>query len=312
MERVHDLPLLPQLERIERALELRRPELAIQLTMEQLQNYPQESDLYQLLAQAYHQQGQQLQAVESMQQALTLDPENADAYAYYGLLLSNEFSRKEAEQSFRYALTLEPDNFLAHYWYASFLWEEKEDYQQTLFHLEKALEQAPLDASCYTLLGLTLAKLGRIKEAEQAIEQAVSLDPEAYDTHYAKGIFTMQYVQDAEKAYPSLLEAVRLNPTDEMLRKHFAAAIGARKKGIGLLWKISFWIQRFGKKIELIFPATVFFLFICGFAFQSNPTLGLIVTIPILIIYAIGFLFVVLVDPLFRKMVEKEERSYKK
>lgn len=312
MERIQDLPLLPHIERIERALDLRRPELAIQLTMEQLQHYPQESALYQLLARAYQQQGQQLQAVEAMQQALTLDPENADAYAYYGLLLSNEYSRQEAEQSFQYALSLEPDNFLAHYWYACYLWEEKEDYQQTLFHIEKAIELEPLEAPCYSLLGLTFAKLGRVVEAEQAIEQAISLDPEAYDTHHAKGIFTMQYLQDAEKAYPSLLEAVRLNPTDETLRGHFASAVGARKKGIGIFWKISFWIQRLGKKSKLIYPATVFFLFICGFAFESNPTLGLIITIPILIVYAVVFLFVVMVDPLFRKMVEKEERSYKK
>lgn len=299
--------LYHMIEKIEHALDMRRPELAIQWIMLQLQKDPQASELYILLARAYDQQGKRLPAVRAMQQALALDPQNAYAFAYYGILISSGLSMKEAEQSFQTALSLDPESFYAHYWYAYFLYHVVEDFQKALFHIQKALELTSDRADCHALKGLILARLGRLDEAERAIELSVSLDPESYDTHYAKGIFYTQYKRDLDRALPSLTEAVRLNPDNETLRDYYISAVGAKKKVVGIFWSVGFWLKRMRKNSYWIFAITIAFFFLIGFLFQSRPTIGLFITVSILIIYLISFLFAAIIDPLFRKAFERNQ-----
>lgn len=113
----------------------------------------------------------------SFKAILTIQPEHATAlnnFAYY-LSLRKEKLDEAAEMSKR-SLKLEPENpsFLDTYGYILFL---KQEYEMAITYFQKAIERDASSAEVHEHLGDAFQKAGKIKEAREAWQRALSINP---------------------------------------------------------------------------------------------------------------------------------------
>jgi Flp pilus assembly protein TadD len=107
----------------------------------------------------------------------TLEPEDWQLFYYRGISHERAKQWPEAEKDFQKALELSPDepyvlNYLAYTWV-----ERRENLDQALPMLEKAVSQRPEEGFIIDSLGWAHFMLGRYPEAVEELEKAVSLAP---------------------------------------------------------------------------------------------------------------------------------------
>jgi len=81
----------------------------------------------------------------------------------------------------------------------------------------QAVQQEASDAPCQHILGLSLAAVGRYGEAEDHLNQAITLRPKAGDYHYDLG-FVLYQQKKYEASVPVLKRAVELDGENLMAR----------------------------------------------------------------------------------------------
>ncbi len=106
-----------------------------------------------------------------------LEPEDWQLFYYRGISHERAKQWPEAEKDFQKALELSPDepyvlNYLAYTWV-----ERRENLDQALPMLEKAVSQRPEEGFIIDSLGWAHFMLGRYPEAVEELEKAVSLAP---------------------------------------------------------------------------------------------------------------------------------------
>ena len=107
----------------------------------------------------------------------TLEPEDWQLFYYRGISYERAKQWPPAEKDFQKALELSPDepyvlNYLAYTWV-----ERRENLDQALGMLEKAVGQRPEEGFIIDSLGWAHFMLGRYPEAVQELERAVALAP---------------------------------------------------------------------------------------------------------------------------------------
>lgn len=78
---------------------------------------------------------------------------------------------------------------------------KKENFEEAVLHLEKAVAAYPKYTQAYLMLGATYVDLGQLDKAELALKKAVEIDPKAANAYFALGeIYLRQKkYEDAEK-----------------------------------------------------------------------------------------------------------------
>jgi protein O-GlcNAc transferase len=130
------------------------------------------------LGNVLRQQGKLEEAIQSYQQALSLNPNYAQAHNNLGNIFQEQGKLEEALQSYQQALSLNPDFVQAH-----------------------------------NNLGNALRQQGKLEEALQSYQQALKINPDFVQTHNnLSDIFRQQ--GKLEEAVQSYQQVIRLNPKD--------------------------------------------------------------------------------------------------
>jgi Flp pilus assembly protein TadD len=123
------------------------------------------------------------EAIQQFKRALELDPKFTDAR--YNLASAESANREwpAAAADFKQVLADRPEDpkTRQHLGEVLFTWGDElanaSDREQAVLRYREALAYRPADAELHTSLGVTLAQLGRLNEAQPELEAALRIDP---------------------------------------------------------------------------------------------------------------------------------------
>jgi tetratricopeptide (TPR) repeat protein len=145
------------------------------------------------------------------EQALTNTPDDAGLHLHYGIALKYASRRKEAQEQMEVAIGLRPEWDFPHSQLAGLL-EEAGDYQAALSEMQIALElhlqsegQQTEQGEAILRWGLAqaLQKVGRVTEAHEQVQQAVTLQQSVVNQHRG----SLQLLQQIEEARAEVASA---------------------------------------------------------------------------------------------------------
>ncbi len=151
----------------------------------------------------------------ALQEAISLDPRQAVYQNTLGFVHLNLKNLPQATDAFKKALELNPDYAEAQHNLGVALaesgqWEEAiKAYQKTL-----AMPSNARAGSVYTNMGWAYYSLGRLDEAERALQQAVRFEPTLGPAYYHLGLVFLK-AERREEARAAFRRVVELEPPDE-------------------------------------------------------------------------------------------------
>ena len=177
--------------------------------------------------------GKSEQAIKQLRAFVAKSPEDADAR----LLLSSILIAKGTPPG------CAPIVACAKAWLGAELSIPKEDLSEATEHAQAAVRLAPHNADAASLLGLSLARAGKLEEGAKQLRRALEIEPETAGTHLQLGwIFNRARQPDA--AIPELSKALELDPKDGLawlelgysyhLKNDLGKSIEASRKSIEL------------------------------------------------------------------------------
>ncbi len=134
-----------------------------------------------LLAELYHNLGDNEQAEHLLRQLVQRHPDDLAAWNNLGLLLSQSGHHAEAMEAFQRGLERKDDPELFNNLGLAAL--RAGQWQRARQHLHHALQLAPQDPSIHNNLGLLAERQGDYQSAEHHFRQALHLDPEHGEAH---------------------------------------------------------------------------------------------------------------------------------
>ncbi len=168
-------------------------DMTISLLEEAKQLYPANTDILQILSNAYISSHRADMAIDKFKEGIEKDPKNKYYRYNYGVLLLGKNDFAAAEEQFKKAIEIDPEYKNAIYnlgvtyvkWGAMLSKKEdentdvktgyKEKYKAALPYLEKVLTYNDKDATLWELLGKVYAILGMNDKATEAFNKADSL-----------------------------------------------------------------------------------------------------------------------------------------
>lgn len=151
---------------------------------EKKNNRAQALNNYVQLGIGYLTKGERSKARFNFRKALEIDERSAPAHSGLALLYQFEKENELAEQHFRKALQYDPEHTMGRNNFAVFLYRlERYEEAHALFTEVVADVNYPRRARAYVSLGLAAERLGRIEEAKQAWDKAITLDSRMTKAH---------------------------------------------------------------------------------------------------------------------------------
>jgi len=128
---------------------------------------------------AYRVTGKQDQEIAAFERAIRLDPSNASAYGWLGMALALSGRSEQAIVNLEKALRLSPHTPAKQVFLVSIGWAHfsAERYEQALGWAHRAIAHDPAYDLAYRTLAASYAQLGRLEEAQGALEEELRLDP---------------------------------------------------------------------------------------------------------------------------------------
>jgi tetratricopeptide (TPR) repeat protein len=154
--------------------------------------------------------GADLEAIESLTQAVALDAASFDAEFYLGRVQYAQKDYPSAIKAFQAAAKLNPRNAESRFFLGTVL-EANGNADEAFLEYQELVKLAPDSAQGQTGLGALLVKQGKLDEAVVALKKATTLDAKIFEAHWALGRAFMLKENYAE-AIQTLSEAVRLLP----------------------------------------------------------------------------------------------------
>jgi tetratricopeptide (TPR) repeat protein len=133
------------------------------------------------------------EAGELLQMLLDENPNDADAHRTYAMLLQRDARPVEAAQAMRCAVEVEPKNVMLQLELSQIL-VAMGSVDEAIHVLNIVTSSNPEMVEAWHLLGMTLYKLRRDKEAQQALRRAHVLKPD--DRHIARGLAEAEYAAE--------------------------------------------------------------------------------------------------------------------
>ena len=188
------------------------------------------ADALVLLAVIQGAQGQDTEALKSVERAVALAPEHFDAQFTLGRALYGVGDSAAAVRAFRAALKLRPDDAKTLFFLATAL-EGAGDTKAALGAYSELIRRQPQAAEGHLGLGVLLIKRGGV-DAEKGIEElrtAVRIDPRQYEAQVTLGraLLTEKL---AGESVEHLLRAAELAPTNP--EPHYQLALAYRRLGL--------------------------------------------------------------------------------
>ncbi len=193
---------------------------AIELYAQAVRSSPRDASLYVAMARLYIYMGNYAEAVVNAQDALLLNNNNSTAHALLGWAQGFQGAYLDAIASLNRALELDPNNVVAYACLAEVLLAQNQAGQGDLNTLDeavnasrKAQELDPNALETHRARGLVLEATANYEDAMREFEAAVAKNPNISDLHLALGR-NYRALELYDKAVQEFNRANALNPTD--------------------------------------------------------------------------------------------------
>jgi tetratricopeptide (TPR) repeat protein len=173
---------------------------------------------YFVLGYSYFELHQWSMAAEQLQTAVRLEPEFWESHLLLGSALVLLNRKREAEGEFREAVILNPGSPDSHYYLGRLLFTRNR-FPEALTEFSSMLELDPNSAKAYDNLGATHVAMGHFDVAALDFQRAIQLGKETgvpSEWPYIN-LGKLNYdTGEAESSRPLFLEAVRINPKNDV------------------------------------------------------------------------------------------------
>ena len=182
---------------------------AVQTYTHGLEQFPDDSDLYNSLGVAYQYLGKSDEAEAAFLRAVELVPDHAKPWLNLGKLYLSQRRLEQARHALEQSLRHDPRPANAHpaYHNLGYVFLFQKDFQQSRQAFERALHSRE-SAQTYYGLSHALANLNLADEQVHALEQAVRVEPDFVPAHRNLGVLYMQQ-GSYEAAERSLLQVIK-------------------------------------------------------------------------------------------------------
>ncbi len=204
--------------RIQLALEMDKPKLALELIAEGQKAYPDKKEFWNLEAAVYDRMGNTLLASQVLQKAAERWPDDPDTLYRYGVALEKLHRRDESVEVMEKIVAMAPDHADALNFLGYTLAEKGKDLDRAFKLIRKALEQSPDNPYFLDSLAWAYHIKGEKKLAWEEIRRCVAgnvEDPIIWE-HYGDIAASVGEKKEAAKGYRKALE---LGPQDEQAVK---------------------------------------------------------------------------------------------
>jgi serine/threonine-protein kinase len=168
------------------------------------------------------------EAIETYQQAISLDPRYADAYA--GLALSDYYLadstgdaalKTKAEQAANKAVELDPGLAIGYATRGFLRYTQRFDWAGAESDFKHALELEPTNSRALQRYGSLLARVGRAKDGAAMIRKAIELDPLA-SLHWQNLGTVLVFLREYPAAYEAFRHALAIRPENSLNKFNLA------------------------------------------------------------------------------------------
>ncbi|WP_162179487.1 tetratricopeptide repeat protein [Thermogemmatispora carboxidivorans] len=211
------------------ALNLRRPQLALELMSKVLRAQPENTRALALMAVAAMRNKDYAQAEAAIRDALRLDPLSSTYHLLYGMILLAKSQLLLAQAELEKARELNPLNPWPYYLLgASYLsLKPRPEVDKARPYVYKAVELDPEEARLQALLAYQASVDGNLDLAQQAYLRALALEPQNAAILSDYGNFLLNYQTRPQQALHLLKEAIRLDPEEKATQQRLLQAIRA-------------------------------------------------------------------------------------
>lgn len=155
-------------------------------------------------------------------QAQKIEPENPDLYHQRAQIYILLDQLPEALQEFEKAVKLAPHNAMAFVQkcYAEYrlalLSQDQMRLMMVMNEFKNAIEKFPDCVECYSLMAQVLSDQQQFQQADQFYEKAIKMAPDNASLLVHRGIMTLQWVGDIEKAVGLMQKAIEVDDKCEL------------------------------------------------------------------------------------------------
>jgi Flp pilus assembly protein TadD len=220
-------------------LDLGRPAEAERHFRDALATDPSNADLMVYLAQSLNVQERYAEARDAAREALAANPRHVGGLIILSAALAGLQDFEHALDANRHGLQIAPDLPQLHRQQGAILISQGRS-AEAFGPLERARTLDPEDSLTVALVGAALFNVRRFPEAEQAVADALRLDPDNPEAHRIRGLLSLRQ-GGGRTAVDAHRTALRLDPTDPGFREDLATAMKSRNPLYGLLLRFADW-----------------------------------------------------------------------
>jgi predicted TPR repeat methyltransferase len=166
-----------------------------------------------------HRTGDRPAALDLLRRAVAADPSNADAWNNLGIVCAADGRTADASDAYRQAIALRP-NFAAAYVNIGHAHRDAGRWPDAVYAYETAARLDPNLAAAYHALGTALRESGRPADAVASYRRALELNPASAAEVYNDLGLTFARAGDARLAEEHLRQAVSLRSNDPKPRRN--------------------------------------------------------------------------------------------
>ncbi len=153
------------------------------------------------------------EALRYLEYAKKIAPNNPQIYSMLGMIYDDMEDWEKCNEAYERALAIDSTDILIMNNYAYSLSKQNKNLERALELVNKALEQAPDNASYLDTKGWILFKMGKIKEAEKFVKQALEKETESAEVNEHMGEIllklgnkkdALRYFEKAKRIDPQL------------------------------------------------------------------------------------------------------------
>ena len=180
------------------------------LTINILNDDPENINYLKILAQTYHNTDRLDHALSVYYKIIKLDPENVDVYNNLGLILSTKKDYEEAEKIYRKSYEINPQNSNSYLNFLSMLLKLNKT-EEMILECQKLIQLNPNDSNLFNNLGNAFQELSKFKEAETAYLKAIEINPTSSKLYLNYGNLLQKFDKD-HIAIKNYNKAIELDP----------------------------------------------------------------------------------------------------
>lgn len=226
-----------------------------------LHEMPYDPDIFFLKARIAMLQDRNLEAMEYVNEAISINPYDADYFGFKGALLL-----------------------------------DKKVYENALDNVNLGLKINPKNAYCLNLRAQILTKLDRVEEANETVENILHDNPEDYYSHSNVGWVELENGNN-KKALEHFKEALQFDPNFEYARQGMTTALKSKNFIYSWYLKYSFWIAKKSSKNQWFFIIGIYIIYRVSFKILSANDMTYL-AVPLMIAYLLFALGGWIMEPL--------------